>query len=390
MNMIDFVKRPGLGRKGRVINVRANYIEISYLPYTNIYHYDVIITPEVPPSLNRRIYCELESLQADVFERSKPVFDGRRNIFTAIPLPFEAATFDITLSIDITPLGERPPCSFNIKVRKVAVINMEILHRFLEGKCSSSSMNILPGIMALNVLIHYKPSIMHVTHNDDEIIYAKYKRSFYTNQISQPLYGGAEVWQRYYQSIKPTSKKLMVNIEVSGTAFYENCSLIQMVVKLLVKRHPDDLRRGIPDRDRVKLERALKNIKIRVTHLGSASKRLFKIVKLTNTPASGTKLEIDGKCTDVASYFQVTYKKPLLYPFLPCVIVRKDTSIPLEGQRHFRKLNERQTADMFKLICPQPQVRANKILQGSEILNHQDNERLRRFGMHISDEMAVV
>ncbi|CAI2187608.1 13780_t:CDS:2 [Funneliformis geosporum] len=235
--MIDFVKHPGLDRKGRVINVRANYFEISYLPYTNIYHYDIIITPEVPPSLNRRIYCELKT-----------------------------ATFDITLLIDITPLGESFLCSFNIKVRKVTEFNIKIFRKFFEGKFSSSSMNIL-----------------------------------------------SEVWQKYYQSIKPTSKKLMVNLDIS----------------------------------------ALKNIKIRVTHLGSVSKRLFKIVKLTNTLASGTKLEIDD-----------TY-----FPLEVCEVVKE--------QSHFCKLNERQTADMLKLTCTQPQVCANKILQGSEILNHQNNKHLR-------------
>src|SRR5215216_3069032 len=122
----------------------------------------------------------------------------------------------------------------------------------------------LLGIMALDVLIRHKPSMMHVTHKNDEIMYATVGRSFYTNQISQSLYGGAEVWQGYYQSARPAPKKMMINVDVSATAFYESGSLVQMVVKLLGKRHPDDLRRGIPDRDRVKLEKALKNVKIRV------------------------------------------------------------------------------------------------------------------------------
>ena len=122
----------------------------------------------------------------------------------------------------------------------------------------------------------------------------------------------------------------MINVDLSATAFYEKGSLLQMVIKLLGKRGPDDLRRGIQERDRVKLENALKNIKIRVTHRDNASKRSFKIVKLTNTPASSTMFEIEGKKTDVASYFQKTYKKPLQYPFLPCVVVRKDTSLPIE------------------------------------------------------------
>ncbi|CAG8457935.1 8826_t:CDS:2 [Funneliformis mosseae] len=392
VKVTDFVKRPGVGREGRPLKVRANFFEVTSLPDSNVHHYDVTITPEVPPSLNRKIYCEFEALNENILATARPVFDGRKNIYSPKPLSFgenDAATFDITLPEDDgAPLGKRPPRAFKVKIKKAAVINMEELHRFLDGKCKSSP-NILTGIMALDVLIRHKPSMMHVTHKDDEIMYATVGRSFYTNQISQSLFGGAEVWQGYYQSARPTPKKMMINVDVSATAFYESGSLVQMVVKLLNKRHPDDLRRGIPDRDRVKLEKSLKNVKIRVTHRENASKRSFKIVKLTNTAANATKFEIEGKKTDVASYFQKTYKRPLQFPFLPCVVVRKDTSLPIEVCEVVKQ-EKRQTADMIKFTCQQPHVRANKIMQGLDILNYRENEYMRQFGLQVSEEMAVV
>ena len=155
-------------------------------------------------------------------------------------------------------------------------------------------------------------------------------RSFFTNVGSRSIYGGVELWQGYYQSARPTPGKMMINIDSSATAFYESVSLVQMVVKVLGKRSVEDLRR-ITDRDRTKLDKALKNLKIYVTHRGeNASKRRLKITKLSNTSASNTKFDVDGKQTDVASYFERTYNRRLQYPFLPCIIVRKTTSLPME------------------------------------------------------------
>ncbi|CAG8589163.1 3602_t:CDS:2 [Funneliformis mosseae] len=335
---LNLVERPGLGRIGRPIRIRANFFEINSTDDVNIHHYDVIITPEVPPTLNRRIFTQFEALHAgDV----KPVFDGRRNIFTARPLPFGYTdTFDIRLPDSSTT---RLPRAFKLIIRKVAAVG----------------------------------------------------RSFYTNQISQACSGGLEIWQGYRQSVRPTPGRMMINVDVSSTAFYESCELVHMVAKIL-GRNLGDLRREIVDRDRLKLEKALKYLKIRVTHRGDNSERTYKIIKLTNTPASNTKFEVDGTRTDVASYFQNTYNEPLQYPFLPCVVVRRDLYLPLEvckvveGQHHIRKLNVRQKADMIKFSLQQPQVCANKIVQGLEILGYRLNDCMRQFGLVEPEEMAVV
>ncbi|CAG8794451.1 3251_t:CDS:2, partial [Racocetra fulgida] len=168
-------------------------------------------------------------------------------------------------------------------------------------------------------------------------------------------------------------------------------NLVDVVVSIMGCRSPDDLRRGLQERDRQTVERAIKNLKIRVIHRGDApaSRRKYKIMKLTNTPASHTRFDIEGTTQDVATYFQQQYRKRLNFPFLPCVVVRKDVFFPMEvceiieGQRHIRKLNERQTADMIKFTCQNPNVRANKIRQGLNILDYRRNEYLQQFGMQV-------
>ncbi|RIA87407.1 Piwi domain-containing protein [Glomus cerebriforme] len=386
--LTEFVRRPGLGRVGNQTRVRANFFEVITLPENDILQYDVTISPEVPPALNRRVFNRFsESYRGSALGGVKPVYDGRKNMFAHKEMPFrDAGTFDVTLEEDeAAPVGrKRPPRAFTVKIKKVSVIRIEELHRFLDarGPCTTS---VLTGIMALDILIRHGPSITYTTVG----------RSFFTPRGSQPLFGGSEVWQGYYQSARPTKGRMMINIDLSATAFYEAGPLVMMVTKILGRRSPDDLRRGFSDKDRQKVEKTIKGLRIRDNHL-PGRKRRFKIERLTPTPASSTLFDRgDGSNIDVATYFNQQYRR-LNHAHLPCVIVRKNVYLPMEvcdvieGQRQVRKLNERQTADMIKFTCQQPQQRANRIRQGLDILNYQNNEYLRQFGMRISPEMAVV
>jgi hypothetical protein len=141
-SITEFVKRPGLGRLGRSIRIRSNYFEITNFPSSKIYHYDIIITPEVPPTLNRRIFQVAENSFFDI----RAVFDGRRNIYTVRSFPFgDAHSLDVTMPEDDTnSVGRSLPRTFKIRIRKVAEIDMEEIIRFLDGY-GSITPNILTG-----------------------------------------------------------------------------------------------------------------------------------------------------------------------------------------------------------------------------------------------------
>ncbi len=66
------------------------------LPNTTIYHYDVTITPDVPPPVNRRVF---EQFQGQYRESDlggvRPIYDGRKNIFAPAAFPFESRTFKV-------------------------------------------------------------------------------------------------------------------------------------------------------------------------------------------------------------------------------------------------------------------------------------------------------
>jgi hypothetical protein len=97
----EFPRRPEFGGKGRPIRVRANFFELLTLPGQDIHHYDVKITPDVPPSLNRKIFRELvKKYSKDKLNDVAVVFDGRRNIYSPTALPVdEEGVLDIDVRL---------------------------------------------------------------------------------------------------------------------------------------------------------------------------------------------------------------------------------------------------------------------------------------------------
>jgi eukaryotic translation initiation factor 2C len=99
IKLTDLVKRPNPGQAGRPIQVRTNFFEVKTLPNINIHHYDVTITPDVPPPVNRRIFDQFVLLnsKSDLGD-AKPVFDGKKNLFSSKELPFDSRTFEVNNS----------------------------------------------------------------------------------------------------------------------------------------------------------------------------------------------------------------------------------------------------------------------------------------------------
>ncbi|KAG2198826.1 hypothetical protein INT47_000742 [Mucor saturninus] len=391
LELTELVKRPGAGKIGKPVRVRANFFEVTSYPTQNIHHYDVTIDPpSAPPVLYRKVWQSFEDTNGQgLLTGIRTIFDGRKNVFSPKPLSLgeeQAMQYEVELQEASAPgAAKRSGGLFKIRIKKAGEVNMEELRRFLAGQSACTS-NCLTAIMVLDVLIRHVPSTLYNTVG----------RSFFTPADARPLPNGAEVWQGYYQSARPTIGKMMINIDVSATAFYSSGPLPEIVAKILGRRSIDELRRGIPDRELSKLEKVLKALRIQVVHRGD-KKLKYKVTKLTPSAADRTSFKDEaGNEMTVADYFMKQYNKRLNYPFLPCIVVKKDIFLPMEvcevipGQRHMKKLNEKQTAEMIKFTCQKPNVRANKINQGLSLLRYRDNPYMQQFGMAVKPEMSVI
>jgi eukaryotic translation initiation factor 2C len=109
-------------------------------------------------------------------------------------------------------------------------------------------------------------------------------RSFFSTQFGHrgDIGEGLECWRGYYQSLRPTQMGLSLNIDISATSFFKPVTVIQFVEEFLNIR---DTSRPLSDRDRVKIKKALRGVRIETNHQEDQIRR-YKITGITPIPMS--------------------------------------------------------------------------------------------------------
>lgn len=80
-------KRPNIGSLGRAIALRTNFFQVR-LPKGDIHHYDLSISPDkCPRRVNRDVVEAMVNTYHKVFGGQRPVFDGRKNLYSSKALP---------------------------------------------------------------------------------------------------------------------------------------------------------------------------------------------------------------------------------------------------------------------------------------------------------------
>lgn len=381
-------RRPNIGRDGRLISLRANHFQIS-MPRGYIHHYHVNIQPDkCPRKVNRDIIETMVHAYSKIFGTKKPVFDGRNNLYVRDPLPIG----NDPVELEVTLPGEGKDRVFRVTMKWVAQVSLFALEEALEGRTRQIPMD---AIQALDVVMRHLPSMT----------YTPVGRSFFSSPDGyyHPLGGGREVWFGFHQSVRPSQWKMMLNIDVSATAFYKAQPVIDFMCEVLDIRDITDQRRPLTDSQRVKFTKEIKCLKIEITHCGSM-RRKYRVCNVTRRPAQmqSFPLQLDNgqtvECT-VAKYFLDKYKMKLRYSHLPCLQVgqeHKHTYLPLEvcnivqGQRCIKKLTDMQTSTMIKATArsaPDREKEINNLIRKADFNNDQ---YVQEFGLNISHNLMEV
>ncbi|KAG0344622.1 Eukaryotic translation initiation factor 2C [Podila humilis] len=417
------------GSQGRITQVRANFFAIKQLPVDTIWHYDVTISPELPPARARALWKQVEKLEE--LSKTKVVFDGRSNAYSGQELNFGKAQCitrkvilpDGTVSAPSSakptgaknkptgaknkPTGAKnkpastsapPPKTaneFTVKIALVFKIELEELHRFLNKKGPVTAA-CFTAIQALNIAMSHKVFSEMVS----------FGRSAFTPNNAQNLGGGVEKWDGIFQSIRPGQGKLFANIDVASTAFIKGGNAATVVAEVVGARGVEDIpNSGILPRHIDSVRRVLKGASFTVTHRGADFKRRYKIANLSLKSADNTTFEQtlnngSKKTLSITQYYATAYNHRLMYPHLPCFGVNGKNGdvlyFPLEvcvivpGQKYMKKLDPSQTAEMIKGTCMKPEMRAGKIRANINSLNFDANEYMKSFKLSVDKDMAVV
>uniref|UniRef100_A0A671X9W7 Argonaute RISC catalytic component 2 n=1 Tax=Sparus aurata TaxID=8175 RepID=A0A671X9W7_SPAAU len=343
---------------GRTIKLQANFFEME-IPKLEVYHYDIDIKPEkCPRRVNREIVEHMvQHFKTQIFGDRKPVYDGRKNLYTAMPLPIGRDKLEVTIP------GEGKDRSFKVSIKWVSCVSLQALHEALAGRLPSVPFE---TVQALDVVMRHLPSMR----------YTPVGRSFFTPSegCSNPLGGGREVWFGFHQSVRPSLWKMMLNIDVSATAFYKAQPVIEFMCEVLDFKSIEEQQKPLTDSQRVKFTKEIKGLKVEITHCGQM-KRKYRVCNVTRRPASHQTFPLQQEngqtieCT-VAQYFKDKYKLILRYPHLPCLQVgqeQKHTYLPLEvcnivaGQRCIKKLTDNQTSTMIRATARSAPDRQDEI-----------------------------
>ncbi|XP_054710913.1 protein argonaute-2-like [Uloborus diversus] len=393
-------RRPNLGTEGRPIMLRANHFEIR-MPRGYLHHYDVTITPDkCPRKVNREIIETMVQSYSKIFANLKPVFDGRKNMYTRDDIPIG----NDKMELEVTLPGEGKDRVFRVAIKWLAKVSLYALEEALEGRSRTIPLDV---IQALDVVMRHLPSMT----------YTPVGRSFFSSPdgYNHPLGGGREVWFGFHQSVRPSQWKMMLNIDVSATAFYKAQPVTDFLCEVLDIRDINEQKKPLTDSQRVKFTKEIKGLKIEITHCG-AMRRKYRVCNVTRRPAQlqSFPLQLENgqtvECT-VAKYFLDKYKMKLRYPHFPCLQVgqeHKHTYLPLEvcnivaGQRCIKKLTDMQTSTMIKATArsaPDREREINNLVSNTGLSSASNQVRradfnndpyVREFGLSISNTMMEV
>jgi eukaryotic translation initiation factor 2C len=240
------------------------------MPRGFVHHYDVSIQPDkCPRKVNREIIETMVHAYGKIFGNLKPVFDGRNNLYTRDPLPIGNSREEL----EVTLPGEGKDRLFRVTIKWVAQVSLYGLEEALEGRTRQIPYE---AILALDVVMRHLPSMS----------YTPVGRSFFSSPEGyyHPLGGGREVWFGFHQSVRPSQWKMMLNIDVSATAFYKAQPVIEFMCEVLDIRDINEQRKPLTDSQRVKFTKEIKGLKIEITHCGTM-RRKYRVCNVTRRPA---------------------------------------------------------------------------------------------------------
>ncbi|KAL8789958.1 MAG: hypothetical protein Q9213_000844 [Squamulea squamosa] len=406
--------RPSYGTQGRPIVLRTNYFSMLTTPGAEIYRYKLEITPKIETKLGRPIRRKTRRLVELLIKSNKILAvpgvatDFSKLLFTAKQLPLENGTKILQQQYsepeDETPLPNAT--TYQVQITQDGAISVQQLVDYISSPAgiTTAGFDKAEVLQALNI-------IMTRTANDNTKIYG----GGTTNKFYQlpkggnpgfDLGGGLVALKGFYTSVRTSTLRILVNINVANAAFYPAINLLGLM-RLHTPHGSNDANSG--------LETFITRLK--VCHMFYGKKAVKTVqgfshpsvrYKLDHPPLGNAhtikfpcpELQPTGKIS-VFDYFKKKYNIIVKQPQEPCINLGtkdKPTFVPPElltvesGQQHNRKLDGNQTSRMLQFAVRKPAENARRIVdQGAKMMAlSMTNPNLVDFGVKISPQMITV
>ncbi|EIN04651.1 argonaute-like protein [Punctularia strigosozonata HHB-11173 SS5] len=393
------IKRTAFGRAGKPLRILTNHFPVTE-PSGTVRHYDEISPSNkiLPVPFNRKIIKAMQDGHPEMF-KPQGSYDGRKNLYTMHDLPFGnddqgnpvlSRIFEVYLPDD-APRGkeQKPKRPFRVKLTRVALINLEPLVRFLEGK-KTYDPDMQTGINALDIAIHMAPSLLYPTNG----------RSFFTSQETRNIGGGMELWRGYFQSIRPAIGRMLVNVDISTGMMFKPGRLFDLCIDHLGLKPGDyaalSPARGMPDSKRLQLRHFLMGVRVQV-EVDTSGRPIGDARPISGLSLAGASQEMfemrseqGGQMISVAEYYRRYKNRTLQFPQVLCVRLGR-ALIPMElcyvppGQVMKRQMPQDKANDVVQFATMKPPERLASIRRGLTILNYGQSQYIASFGLQVSE-----
>ncbi|ERN13110.1 hypothetical protein AMTR_s00040p00171340 [Amborella trichopoda] len=310
--LVAAVRRPDSGgEEGLPIPLLTDHFLVRFDPSQTIFHYNVDISPAP--------------------QRSPSQFHkDRLKFFVALPIPSKMG--DTPQSKPRTKLK-----LFRVNMKLASKVDGQDLERFLRDKDheeeEDANYNVpLPQdyLHALNVVLRKNPVETCIPVG----------RSLYSSSIGGGAKGigeGAICLRGLFQSLRPTKQGLALNVDFSVAAFHERISIIQFLQKRceFLRDLSQRKSRGLVGEERRELEKALRNIRVFVSH--RVTDQRYKVFSLTTESTENLRFKSRGGANiSLVDYFKENYNHDIQFQKLPCLQMSrsKPSYVPMGALRH--------------------------------------------------------
>lgn len=264
-------RRPAYGTKGAEVTLWANYVSLTASSKLVLYRYEMSVTPATTGNkLTQVVRLLLEAPELAEYKHGL-VSDFRKTILSRQKFS------DRTINIAYRSIGQDEPkedgVQFQVKLQLTNTLATSELIEYLTSTNPSAQYDEkLPLIQALNIFLK------HYAKSGDNLVSmgsaeSGSSKTFAIGELSDTwdLGNCLTAIRGFFASVRAATARVLVNINVSQAAFFQEGPLDQFILRLGTLG-------GLP-----KLHTFIKGIRIRVTHLPDKLNRRGKPVSRVKT-----------------------------------------------------------------------------------------------------------
>lgn len=262
--------RPGYGTEGAPITVFANYVQLVPKPDLTLYSYDISeIRPEVTGKKSAQVIRLMINEAAELADyRNDMVTDFRSTLISRKKINMDGT--EMVINVVYRAEGEDDPkenaTQYKVTVKYTKSLTVGDLLSYLTSTDPSTLYeHKLDVIQALNIFLkHYAKST-----NNLATIGASKTFSMSGSADSLDLGRGLLALRGFFTSVRAATNRVLVNVNVSHGAFYQEGELTRLMGAFGLR---------YDDRGMRSLEKFLKRVRVRTTHLKEKKNRKGEVV----------------------------------------------------------------------------------------------------------------